>query len=130
MMQEAWSIYGARFRTPKAAAAVQGLLADSFDAPFNRGASELTIIQEANQPLAVQLDSIQLASSKASVGALSLAQQMSAEIGVSDSVSSQECLRQMASLHIAVLALCRTTTFVQDNGLYIGQDSWLKDWVR
>ena len=131
-MQEAWSIYGARFRTPAAALEVQRLLTDSFDPSFEAslGAHDLNIIQDASQPPAVQLDNVRLISSKMPVESAALAEQMRSDLELKDPAISLACLQKMASVHLSVTSLCLTTSFLDQNGLYLGQKGWLKVWIR
>ena len=132
MMQEAWSIYGARFRKYTAAKAVQQLLAGSFDMPFNMGLHKFQVLQPQGQPPAVQLDNVHLCSPVAAPDAVTLAEQTAAELGIvfPDASVSQECLQKMATVHLAISKLCTSTEFVEQNGLCLGQAGWLKTWIR
>jgi len=132
VVDEAWGVYGARFQLPEAAERVQFLLRQTFNAVPNirsrvPGATHQKMLSAtlADLPRIMQHGPSEVAKLAADE-----AQELRQPSPDQAAELPHDLVVMAAAVHVEAVKLCTSSSFVQENGLYLGQDALLKQWLR
>ena len=132
VVDEAWGIYGARFQLPEAADRVLDLLRQTLNAvpQIRSKKADVTHQKMLSATLADLPVNVQRAPAEVAMLADSEAKELQRSHPEQASRLPQGLFFLAAALHAEVAKLCSSSQFIQQNGLYSGQNAWLKQWLR
>lgn len=132
VVDEAWGVYGARFQLPAAAERVQSLLVQIFSVVPKFRSQRPGVLQQ--QMLSATLPDLQHIMQPRNSEAAKLAEQEAQQLRQHSPDQAarlpHDLVVMAAAVHVEAVKLCSSRTFVQENGLYLGQDAMLRQWLR